>query len=172
MNNAYYFRNFIDDKFLDRLEKISIHNDYLSTVLTVHLASEKIINGWICYKTQSDKTLNGMDRFSFSQKLQLAKNLDLPKNTHDFFMALNKMRNKFAHNLQQDEISGKELQDLENHVKPLLAEYQFDSLSHAYVYGQSLNDKKKYSECSKNVKLSYLFKSIYFCMNRYLISLK
>ena len=79
-------------------------------ILKAHLTIGKVIELFVEVQSGSDKILDDA-RLSFSSKLAIAKNLEMDSNLSAFFKKINRIRNKFAHDLSY-QISEEDVEDL------------------------------------------------------------
>lgn len=129
------------------LPLIKSENDDLIIVLRVHLLAENLLDAWICsFAGNVDFLSLPIElNFSFSQKLNLARNMGLPSELYAVINGINKLRNKMAHNLSKKKI---EDIDIEKIVKPFEQyEYRFVDIK-SYELSTSDNHNKYKISCS------------------------
>jgi len=83
-------------------------DDDLTSVLKLHLLTERLLEAWICGRTEVDVfSSEGEPRceLPYSSKLSLAARLGFPLPAYNVLKKLNKMRNEFAHRLSASCIS-------------------------------------------------------------------
>lgn len=102
----------------------------LELVLRGHLWIESLVNGVIENRMKNPAALN-LDRMSFAAKIDLAFALGaIDSDNVGWFRALNKMRNRLAHNLD-GEPTPEELADLADNVGGFARELLDDALDNA-----------------------------------------
>lgn len=157
--NKQHLLSLLNQKEMNlRVASILGNSDDLSAVLIIHLACEKIIETWIEAATNKPDFFSNVSSITFYSKLQIAKNLSLPDTPFDFMKTLNKIRNKFAHQITKNKVSDDEINEL------------YNSLSH-YLESQPENDPKRLHCISygkeytfndgNNVKLSMMFSCVF-----------
>lgn len=81
--------------------------DLTGTILRIHLACEELIDIWIFSAVNNERIFNSDDDrlfIDFFTKLKIAKNLGLPKSLFNVFREINRIRNKFAHNVTHNTV--------------------------------------------------------------------
>ena len=104
----------------------------LVNVLTLHLMSENFLEAYICFKLNISNLFdteirkeNGEEykkealKLQFNQKLKFSQILGLPQEVCEFFEKLNRLRNKFAHDLNVQPIDNSFIESLINIVNRL-----------------------------------------------------
>ncbi|RRD90434.1 hypothetical protein EII21_05820 [Conchiformibius steedae] len=78
-------------------------DDIIGSVLRTHLVCEQFLAIWI-YASCNQTGFLESGQISFHNKLKMAENLELPDYAVKIFNNINKIRNRIAHNIQQNEI--------------------------------------------------------------------
>lgn len=94
------FRDVFKEVTMNFIMSHSIHADELSIILKGHLFTEYMLDMLIREKFEKPNTIL---KYKFSQKLEILYSLDLlPLYLYKNISYLNKIRNRFAHNLEYD----------------------------------------------------------------------
>lgn len=137
--------------------KIVNADDDLGATLRVHLIAEQIIDAWICAACNQEKLLKYKEganetniNISFSNKLKMASSLNLPKPIFNALNSINKLRNKFAHDISHSTIS---ISDIEiNKLENILNDYtpDFRQLCNIQFMNQEPSFTVEYEKVTQN----------------------
>jgi hypothetical protein len=133
---------------VESLMKAARTEDEIGCVLRSHLVAESIMEKYLVSKTQEKmsrffKFKDG--RMTFSIKIQLCLAFGMPVEFGDFLVGLNKIRNKFGHNVES-ELNSNDLNELavtcdkngwsrDKPVRTKTLEITTDGISKDYRYG-------------------------------------
>lgn len=121
-NNPIYSEKIKRINIQEELRKlINSAVDDVLVVLRVHLMCESVLEAWIC---ASIERIDFFDspfklKFTFSNKLAIARNLSLPTSAFRFLKTINDLRNDFSHNLDCREIPSGKSSDLKDLISDL-----------------------------------------------------
>lgn len=94
------------------LEDINFSSPVIVQVITYHLYNEYIIENWVNHKIGNGTSVFKDASFSTNSKLTFAKNIGLPMEIYKAAKLLNRIRNIFAHNINENPINDKTIQEL------------------------------------------------------------
>ncbi|VVJ28262.1 hypothetical protein [Klebsiella variicola] len=135
------------------------NSDELGFILTIHLVCERIVETWIEAASNNRNLFHDIKSLSFSAKLQMAKNCDIPEYFYIFSRKLNIVRNQFAHNLEKTSISNDDLRNLE-----YCAQFLPDDAIGKNIHTNKIitkNGECKYTDTTKNKKIGMIFFLVY-----------
>lgn len=148
-----------------RVMALMENSDELGFILTIHLVCERVIETWIEATTNNRNLFRDIKSLSFSSKLQMAKNCEIPEYFHIFSKKLNILRNQFAHNLEKKSISNEDLKSLE-----YCAQFLPDDSFGKDIHTNTLITKSgecKYTDATINKKIGLIFFLIYSTLLEY-----
>ncbi|MFP7326897.1 hypothetical protein [Serratia marcescens] len=94
--------------------KATKSDDDIGTVLRIHLYLERVLEAWTACATENNKIFDGKININFVTKLQIAKNFGMPNDISSAIEEINRIRNKFSHNIENDEITEQNISKLES----------------------------------------------------------
>ncbi|MGQ1888286.1 hypothetical protein [Serratia marcescens] len=142
-----------------RFAESCLHEEQLSCVLIIHLVCERIIERWTESTSNNKNIFDNVRGLSFSAKLQIAKNFELPEFFSVFCKTLNKIRNGFAHEISKKYIDDEEINKLESCMTLLPKEAVGRDVKTNTIKIKGV--PHKYSEATVNIKLVCMFGLVY-----------
>ncbi|HFV9294905.1 TPA: hypothetical protein ACIAIE_004796 [Serratia fonticola] len=143
--------------------------DEVGSVLRMHLYLERVIEAWVAAVTDNPKVFSSQSGsfFSFSVKLEIAKNFDLPIDLYTAIYMINKLRNQFSHKINK-KIENIEIRNIEGTLKKTKYHEDMPSLSSMVLLldGQ----KKSYKECDNKFKFCNICTFIIVNLNHHTLS--
>jgi hypothetical protein len=143
--------------------------DEVGSVLRMHLYLERVIEAWVAAVTDNPKVFASQSGslFSFSAKLEIAKNFDLPSDLYSAIKMINKIRNDFSHKINKkiDEI---EIKNIENTLKKSKYHKDIPSLtSMSFILD---GHRKSYKECDNKFKFCTICTFIIVSLNHHTLT--
>ena len=150
MNATYFESQLQDGKIVKRLLLTLTYDDPIACVLSSHLILERMLEIWIESYTETPNLLNNV-QLSFSQKLNVCKNCELPAEIITCISKINKLRNAISHQLEKSELNNNEVHQLIELVKQVDFPSKLDNIYECSI--NTLNGMIKIQDASNNQRV-------------------
>ncbi|ELZ3335885.1 hypothetical protein UL076_004612 [Klebsiella pneumoniae] len=143
--------------------------DEIGSVLRMHLYLERVIEAWVSAATDNPKVFSSQSNsfFTFSVKLEIAKNFDLPSDLYTATKMINKLRNDFSHKIHK-KIEDIEIRNIEDALKKVKHHKDLSALTDLTL--ESGANKYPYKECDNRLKFCIICNYIIINLNHHTLA--
>jgi hypothetical protein len=167
MNIKHFHEAFEDkDTNLQMVEALR-STDEIGSVLRMHLYLERVIEAWVAAVTNNPKVFSSQSGFSFSVKLEIARNFDLPNVLYSAIKMINKIRNNFSHKINK-KIDDIEIRNIENVLKNTKYHKDMPLLTDIVILLDG--HKQSYKECDNKFKFCNICTFIIVSLNHHTLT--
>ncbi|BEN77780.1 hypothetical protein SMKC082_11900 [Serratia marcescens] len=143
--------------------------DEVGSVLRMHLYLERVIEAWVAAVTDNPKVFSSQSNsfFTFSVKLEIAKNFDLPSDLYAATKMINKLRNDFSHKIHR-KIEDIEIRNIEDTLKKAKHHKDLPALTDIVMHLDV--NKLSYKECDNRFKFCIICNYIIISLNHHTLA--